>query len=145
MKDYVKPIVLANEELAEGVYAASGDGGNGGDCYTVTAYIHQTPETGRGDFRLQVNGVHNAVGHHSTAQVLVLYFNQPVTYKSSNGSLAGGDGTSELRISYSYHNNEYDNIGLGDVVVESDEGLAVTGAMLECNYTCDQHDSLGNY
>lgn len=142
MKDYVKPIVLANEELAEGVYAASGDGGNGGDCYTVTAYIHQTPEEGRGDFRIQVDGVHNAESHHSTGQVLILYFNQAVSYVSSNGSLAGGDGTSELRISYNYHNNQYDNIGLGDVVVTSDAGLAVTGAQLQCNYTCDQHDGL---
>ena len=41
MKDYVKPVVLVNEELAEGVYAASGS-----DCYTVTTNIHQRPETG---------------------------------------------------------------------------------------------------
>lgn len=144
MKDYVKPIVLANEELAEGVYAASGAGGDD-NCYETTAYIHQRPETGRGDYRIQVNGVHNATSHHSTAQVLVLYFNQAVNYSGSNGSLAGGDGTSELRISYNYHNNQYDNIGLGDVIVVSDPGLEVTGAKLECNYTCDQHDSLGNY
>lgn len=145
MKTYEKPVVLANEELAEGVYAASG---GGSDCYTVTAYIHQTPETGREDYRIQVNGVHGPVGHHSTGQLLILYFNQTVKFSfctDSHASLAGGDGTSELRISYDYHNNESDNIGLGDVVVTSNEGLAVTGAVLECNYTCDQHDSLGNY
>ena len=136
MKDYVKPIVLANEELAEGVYAASGDGGEGENCYKVTAYIHQTPETGRGDFRIQVNGVHAAGdGHHSGEQILHLYFNQAVTYKSSNGSLVS-DGSSELVIKYNYHNNANDNIGLGDVVVESDAGLAVDGGMLECNYHC---------
>ena len=148
MKDYVKPIVLANEELAEGVYAASGDAGNGGDCYTVTAYIHQTPELGREDYRIQVNGVHAAVGHHSTGQELILYFNQPVNYQFCNGAeatLVSGDGTSELRLAYSYHNNENDNIGLGDVVVTSGDGLAVSGAVLKCNYTCGQHDSLGNY
>lgn len=143
MKTYEKPVVLANEELAEGVYAASGAGGS--DCYEVTAYIHQTPQTGRGDYRIQVNGKHNATGHHSTGQVLILYFNQSVDYVSSNGTLKSGDGTSELKIDYSYHNNEKDNIGLGDVVVTSEPGLAITGAVLECNYTCDQHDSLGNY
>lgn len=139
MLNYEKPIVLANEEISEGVYAASGAGG-GGDCYTVAAHIHQTPETGRGDFRIQVDAVHAAWdGHHSGAQVLTLYFNQAVTYKGSNGSLAGGDGTSSINISYAYHNNANDNIGLGDVIVESDAGLAVTGATLSCNYDCGQH------
>lgn len=138
MTNYERPIVLANEDIAEGVYAASGT--DGGDCYTVSAYIHQVPETGRGDFRIQVNGVHAAGdGHHSGAQVLTLYFNQAVTYKGSNGGLAGGDGTSSISISYGYHNNANDNIGLGDVIVESDAGLSVTGAVLSCNYNCGQH------
>lgn len=137
MTNYEKPVVLANEEIAEGVYAASGAGG---DCYTVTAYIHQTPETGRGDFRIQVNAVHAAGDdHHSGKQTLILYFNQPVTYSSSNGTLASGDNTSELHIDYSYHNNAYDNIGLGDVVVTSDAGLAVNNAVLICNHDCGQH------
>ena len=136
---YVKPIVLANEELAEGVYAASGDV-TGNDCYTVSAYIHQTPEIGRGDYRIQVNGVHAAAnGHHSGEQVLTLTFNQPVEYSSSNGTLVSGSGTSSINIKYNYHNNGNDNIGLGDVVVTSDDGLAITGAMLSCNYDCGQH------
>lgn len=139
MKNYERPIVIPTEELAEGVYAASGSV-VGSDCYTVTAYIHQTPEIGRGDFRIQVNGVHAASdNHHSGKQVLTISFNQPVTYKSSNGTLVGGNGTSAIKIAYEYHNNGNDNIGLGDVVVESDTGLAITGSMLECNYDCGQH------
>lgn len=139
---YEKPIVFVNEELAEGVYAASGTAGGGGgdDCYTVTAYIHQTPETGREDYRIQVDAVHAAGdGHHSGQQTLILYFNQAVTYVSSNGSLSGGDNTSSISIDYSYHNNGNDNIGLGDVVVKSSAGLAVTGAQLICNHDCGQH------
>lgn len=137
MMNYEKPVVLANEEIAEGVYAASGAGA---DCYTVSAYIHQTPETGRGDFRIQVDAQHAAGdGHHSGEQVLVLYFNQAVTYKGSNGALSGGDGTASISITYNYHNNAYDNIGLGDVIVESDAGLSVTGAQLICNHNCGQH------
>lgn len=140
MTNYEKPIVLSNEDLAEGVYAASGVPGSGADCYTVTAYIHQTPETGRGDFRIQVNAVHAALDdHHSGKQVLVLYFNQAVTYKGSNGTLDGGDGTASISIAYAYHNNAYDNVGLGDVIVESDAGLSVTGAQLICNHDCGQH------
>lgn len=78
MKEYMKPVLLTSDELAEGVYLASGDG-NG--CYTTTAYIHQTPQTGRGDYRIQVNAVHNA-DHTKEAQQLNISFNQPVTYVS---------------------------------------------------------------
>lgn len=139
MKKYDKPVILVNESLAEGVYAASGDQ-VGGDCYTTTARIHQTPETGRGDFRIQVDGKHAASdGHHSGEQHLFLSFNQNVTYKGSNGTLVGGDGTSTIEIKYNYHNNGNDNIGLGDVIVESESGLSVTGAKLTCNYNCGQH------
>lgn len=135
MKEYNRPVVIANEDLAEGVYAASGS-----ECYTVTAYIHQRPQFGRGDYRIQVNGRHDAAdGHHSGAQVLTLSFNLPVTFVSANGTLTGGDGTSSVSISYSYHNNGTDNIGLGEVVVQADEGLEVTGAVISCNYDCGQH------
>ena len=134
MKNYEKPIVLRNDELAEGIYLASGD------CYTVSYRIHQKPETGRGDYRIQFDAVHAAGdGHHSGAQVLVITFNQAVTYVASNGTLESGDGTSTLRIDYSYHNNASDNIGLGDLIVSADAGLAITGALLECNHDCGQH------
>jgi hypothetical protein len=135
MKNYEKPIILANEEVAEGVYTASGS-----DCYAVSARITQRPETGRGDYRMQVNGRHAAAdGHHSGAQVLILNFNQPVTYVGSNGSLVGGSGTGTIQIRFSYHNNSGDNIGLGDVIVSSEPGLAVTSAVLQCNKDCGMH------
>lgn len=138
---YEKPVVKLNEEQAEGVYMASGDnmtpyGGNGSGCYTVSAYIHQTPQNGRDDYRIQVNGKH-AAGHNCNGQILTLNFNQPVTYVSSNGSLKGGDGTSTIQISYGYWNNRNDNIGLGDVVVKASAGLAVMGATLDdSGHTC---------
>lgn len=136
---YEKPIAIENDELAEGVYAASGSV-VGNDCYTVSAYIHQSPEIGRGDYRIQVNGVHAASnGHHSGEQILTLNFNQPVDYSWSNGTLVGGNGTSTINIKYNYHNNGNDNIGLGDIVVTADDGLAITGAVLSCNYDCGQH------
>lgn len=139
MKDYVKPVLVGNDEIFEGVYAASGSVA-GANCYTVTTYIHQTPQEGRGDYRIQVNGKHAASdNHHSGKQVLTLSFNLPVEYQSSNGKLTSGDGTSKIEIEYGYHNNATDNIGLGDVVVKADAGLAVTGAVLSCNYDCGQH------
>ena len=129
-RNYEKPIVLANHSLAEGVFLASGMGG-GNDCYNASAYMHQFPETGRGDYRFQVNAVHNADHNSNRNQCLHITFNQPVIYKSSNGSLESGDGTCTLNIAYSYWSNYTDSIGLGDLCVESDPGLAVTFVSLE--------------
>ena len=147
MKNYEKPILVHNDEAFEGVYAASGAMA-GSDCYTVTARIHQTPQTGREDYRIQVTADHAAVNHHSTGQVLVVTFNQPVNFSACYGNGAqyvSGNGTNTLKISYTYHNNLVEQIGMGDLVVTSADGLAVTGAVLYCNYKCDQHDHLGNY
>ena len=36
MRDYMKPVVIVNSEVSEGVYAASG---SADECYTVNAYI----------------------------------------------------------------------------------------------------------
>lgn len=138
-KAYERPFAIVNEEISEGVYMASGDSYSA-NCYSVTAKIHQKPEIGRGDYRIQVDAKHAADDkHHSGKQVLVLSFNMPVTYSSSNGTLESGDGSSTLRIAFSYHNNAHDNIGCGDVIVVADAGLAVTNAKMECNYDCGQH------
>ena len=123
MRQYVKPIAVVNSNLAEGVYAASG-------CYTATAYIHQTPDGGgSGTYRIQVNGKHDA-DHTKEAQTLTIAFNQNVKYGSSNGTLASAETGTTLVINYSYHQNPTDNIGLGDLVVTSDAGLAVTGVSI---------------
>lgn len=122
MTNYESPVILRTEEFAEGVYLASG-------CYTATAIIHQTPQDGRGDYRIQVNGQHNA-DHTKEAQTLTISFNQPVVYSSSQGSIVSGSGTNTLVISYSYHQNPTDNIGLGDLVVQADAGLAVNSVSI---------------
>lgn len=122
MKTYSKPIVTIDTGLAEGVYAASG-------CYTASAYIHQTPETGRGDYRIQVNGQHDS-DHTKEAQTLTISFNQNVTYVSGGAGLISGNGTATLMIKLSYHQNPNDNIGFGDLVVTSDTGLAITGVSI---------------
>ncbi len=142
-KSYERPVVIQSDGLMEGVYMASG---GDSDCYTVEAYIHQTPETGREDYRIQVNAKHNALdNHHSTLQHLIISFNQPVNFVScsdSHATLENGDGTTTLDIKYDYHNNAVENIGLGDLVVTSDDGLAVTNCVLTCNHKCEQHDGL---
>lgn len=124
MEKYSKPMVIVDQGLAEGVYAASGAG-----CYKASADIHQKPDIGRGDYRIQVNGQHNA-DHTKEAQTLTISFNQNVTYVSGGAGVIDGNGTPTLRVKLGYHQNPSDNIGLGDLVVTSDAGLAITGVSI---------------
>lgn len=137
MKNYVKPMVVINESLAESVYMASGWGT---ECYTVDAKIHQTPEPGRENYRIQFNAVHAASdGHHSSDQILTITFNQPVNFATSDGKYISGNGTTVLNVDYDYHNNANENTGAGYVEVQSEAGLAIQGAILSCNHACAQH------
>ena len=122
MSNYKKPVISIDNGLAEGVYAASG-------CYSTTAYIHQTPRTGRGDYRIQVNAKHSS-DHTKESQILTISFNQNVTYVSGGASLVSGNGTTTLIINLGYHQNPNDNIGFGDLVVTSDAGLSITSASI---------------
>lgn len=121
-KSYEKPSVMQNGSFTEGVYMASG-------CYTANAYIHQTPETGRETYVIQVNGKHDAT-HTVDKQTLTISFNQNVTYVKSQGSLVSGDGSNTLVIDYGYHNNRTDNIGLGDLEVSAGDGLEITSVSI---------------
>ena len=135
---YEKPTVIKSNDLAEGVFMASG--GTGSGCYTTTARIHQKPETGRGDYRIQIDAKHDAA-HHSTHQVLTISFNEAVQYSWSNGTLKSGDGTNTLVVEYKYHNNGNDNIGLGDLIVVADAGLAITSvSMDDTGWQFDRHE-----
>lgn len=141
MKKYESPVLVASDGAAESVYMASG-----GDCYIVSAYISQTPAEGMDYYVIQVDGRHNAKdGHHSTTRTVVVNFNQPVEYLSSNASHCIGSGTSELNLVFvstngSYHHNANDNLGLGQLQVKSAAGLAINSIYVTgCNRTCDQH------
>jgi hypothetical protein len=134
MEGYSSPIVLRNEEISEGVFAASG----GAACYTSVTSTMQLPETGRETYKIQVNGVHDAAdGHVTDVQTLTISFSQAVNFVSCNmqgASLQSGDGTSTLKIGLTYHQNGYDKIGGGDLEVTSGAGLEVTGVSISDGY-----------
>ena len=127
MKGYKKPVIFVDSGMAEGIYTASGATSSG--CYDASAYIHQTPETGRGDYRIQIKGKHNS-DHTKEQQILTISFNQNVNYVSGGAGLQSGNGTTTLHIKLSYHQNPTDNIGFGDLIVNSDAGLAITGVSI---------------
>ncbi len=75
MKNYEKPVVLMNEELAEGVYAASGDG----DCWTIELTPDQIYGGGSlGGKTFRVHCEHISMQHISVASTFVVTFNVPI-------------------------------------------------------------------
>lgn len=107
-----------------------------GSCYTAVAKITQFPEYGRNNYCIQLNATHKAE-HHSSKQKFVITFNQPVMYVSSNACNVMGSGTNTLTLEYDYHNNNSENIGLGNVYVESDNGLNILNTIcVYCNMDC---------
>lgn len=140
MKKYEKPIVMINDELAEGVYAGSGD------CYTVEAKIEQGPDRAayHSNYVVKIDGKHSAAdNHHSSARKIRIEFNLPVTYISSNAASCEGNGTNTLTLLYvqtgdAYHNNANETIGLGDLNIDAAHGLEVKSTKcVYCSETCD--------
>ena len=141
MSNYKKPVVLMNEELSEGVYAASGDvasseggGLTSSDCWTAEARIHQSPETGRGDYRIQVDCKHANPGMHRSSAVVTIVFNQSVDVSWAGGGITAEVGSgSTIKLAFdigTYNPNE--SKGWGDLVVTSDAGLEILDVGIQC-------------
>ena len=135
MKNYVSPVILDNEELAEGVYA-TGSGATG-SCYVITEKtVNQENTTGRYDWRCIIAADHVKEADHIThGQVLVVTFNQSVEYVSSNGSLEGSNTGTTLKVRYNYTNNPNDHIRFADLIVRASLGanLAIDYARFDCD------------
>ncbi len=90
MKQYVKPMVVANAELAEGVYAASG-------CTFADVWFYQTD--GDGTQRGKVAYRHRAhMDHCNTGCTITIYFSAPFTITDSSGYRLEGNGTTGIKI-----------------------------------------------
>ena len=143
MKKYERPVVLVNEELAEGVYAASG-----ATCYQVTGYGCQNPYliegTNMNAWTVHVQGTHLDPGHHSTYREVTVCFNYPVKvydYEEANTTVLSGDGTNTIVVSLNHHNNSQDNIGLSGFVVMVDKSITdlevlEATTISNCNESC---------
>ena len=139
MNNYKKPVVLLNEELAEGVYAASGavsGGGLGGDdCWEVKARFHQWPETGRMTYKIQTDAKHINQDHHTSNIRITYIFDHTVTFVSCNGGTLYGSGTgTSITIERNIGTkNGNENLGLGDVEVKTEaDSLTLVGVSWVC-------------
>lgn len=131
-KEYVSPVILANEELSEGVYAASGSA----DCWTVEAYSVQEYNSSHQVF--EVHCVHSdTVEHISSASTVVLTFNYPITdaYSEFETSVSGNSVTI-VRTLLADAYSSGDNVTYKVWVQASDEAttkaLAVEAAYITC-------------
>lgn len=82
MKNYVSPVILENDELAEGIFAAGSgevDYDNDPNCWTVKVDLAQVvAHEGYANFRIQANHPNNLV-HISSQSSVVITFSQPIT------------------------------------------------------------------
>ncbi len=138
MKNYEKPIVLSTEELAEGVYLASG-GMSSAECWTVSAASVQDWDGSSHVF--EVHCIHSdTVEHISSASTVTLTF---------SGSIA--DARSEFPCSVSGNSVTVTRTLLADAYKSGDDvtykvwastgdeattrALSCTGASISCTKT----------
>ena len=72
MKSYEKPVVLANDEVAEGVYAGSGKGDG---CFKYFTYWGSNFSDADGFYEYNVEFVHDDVAHMECTHKICIHFN----------------------------------------------------------------------
>ncbi len=72
MKNYEKPVILANSELSEGVYAGSGKVGAG--CYSYDGYTGGDRSGDEGFYEYNVKFKHTQDPHMNCTHYFVVYF-----------------------------------------------------------------------
>ncbi|MCM1044809.1 MAG: hypothetical protein NC417_04800 [Candidatus Gastranaerophilales bacterium] len=137
MKEYAKPVVLANDELAEGVYAASG-AETSTDCWTVEAVSVQDWNGSHHVFEVRCRHSTEVV-HISTNTDVTLTFSSAISdaYSEFAASFSG----STVTVSRELHANAYnsgDNMTYKVWVQAADEAttkaITCTQAVITCTH-----------
>lgn len=140
MKKYERPVVMINEELAEGVYAASGASVVSAEGCWVLDYVspvHQenTIYTNNG-VQVQISITHTNPENHLSSAKVTINFNQTITsiLEDSAVTLATFEGstvyvTTDLTTYNAGPENKTYNI---TVQCDSPSTLSVTGKSIEC-------------
>lgn len=132
MTDYEKPAVLANEDVAEGVYAASGTEVTN-DCWTVDVTQDQSDAGGYSTYRVAARHT-PAVVHISTKTVVTVVFNGPVTRAEYEGFdvAVSGNTVTLTRESHANAYNSGDNFN--SLLKIWPAGLGVTSTGISCTH-----------
>lgn len=139
MKKYEKPIVMINEDLAEGVYAASGApaGYDSSDCWVI---IHNgetsnsVPSESAREFQFNANHASLDVGH-APDSVWVVNFSQTITEVVSCSGLYTEISGDTVYVYRKWDNkNELEEWGFAlKVKCANYETVTVSSAFIACN------------
>lgn len=142
MKSYEKPIAVVNDEISEGVYAASGAGGGGGgsstDCWTIEAASVQDWNGSHHVFEIRCSHS-TAVEHISSNTEVNLTFSASLTdaYSEFPCTFSG----SNVTVNRTLHANAYksgDTMTYKVWVKAADEGatkaITCTNATITCTH-----------
>lgn len=101
MKNYEKPIVMINEDMAEGVYAASGD------CWTIRVERDQADAGGYSTYRMYADHS-TALQHISQATTITVTFSTQISKAEyeDKGVAVSVSGNS-VTLSRETHGNSY--------------------------------------
>lgn len=133
MKNYVKPTVVPENELWEGVYMASG----GSNCLNITADIEYTPDMqySGGRYSIRLTG-HHTGDHFSYRQRATITFNKTVEfYEQQGGGVCVGRSTGNVLVIEwdlsGYGIGPGEQHGYGYLKVNADLGLQVLSVAAE--------------
>lgn len=131
MKKYEKPVVMINEELAEGVYAASGD------CWTVTPTSVQPWNGTAHVFEIKIVHQRN-LQHISNSSTVVLTFNHPISSATAQEYACTASGNTvtitRVRLGDAYESGDEATYKVFATAKdkETTEALAVLSATISC-------------
>lgn len=134
MKEYESPVIIANEDLSEGVYAASGES----DCWTVSATSVQDWDGSNHVF--QVAATHSTgLAHISSATTVTLTFNSTLTDARSEFSTSFSGNTVTvvrelLADAYGSGDNYTYKVWASTGDEATTKALAVTGTTISCTH-----------
>ena len=137
MKNYVKPMILANDEMFEGIYTASGD--SGADCWTVSATPVQDWSGSHKVF--EIHCVHdNSVEHISSGTTVQLTFSNTLTdaYSEFSSSFSGNTVTITRELlgdAYQSGDNMTYKVWVKAADEATTQALSCTGATISCAKT----------
>lgn len=146
MKNYEKPVVKINEDISEGVYAASGD--EAADCWTVKADSVQDWNGSHHVFEVKI--VHSdTVEHISSASTVTLTFSPaPTDAYSEFPSSLNGNAVTIIRELLADAYKSGDNATYKVWVKAEDEAttkaIVCTGATISCTKTVNVQGNGGD-
>lgn len=143
MMNYEKPIILANEDVAEGVYAASG-AGISTDCWNIGVSSVQDWNGSENTFEVKMTHSTGVV-HITNNVVITLIFSTAVTNVRTEGGVSCTFSGNTATVTRQLHANGYNSGDTATFKVFATTGDETTTKALGCSigsYTCTHMENV---